>query len=73
MTCDESELTASAHLDRRLSTNEASRYMAHVETCLDCRTHLEELEQVSRILKSTSRPVMSPQLRCSVMNMITGK
>ena len=73
MRCDEFTLTASAHLDKRLSTDEASRYMAHVETCADCRTRLEELEQVSRILKSTSRPVVSAHLRCSVMEMITGK
>jgi anti-sigma factor RsiW len=73
MRCDESELTASARLDKRLSTKESSKYRAHVDACADCRTHLEELEQVSRILKSTSRPVVSPQLRYSIMNMITGK
>ena len=73
MRCDKFTLTASAHLDKRLSTNESCRYMAHVEACAACRTHLEELEQLSQILKSTSGQVVSPQLRYSIMKMITGK
>ena len=73
MQCDESELTASTHLDKRLTPNEERGYMVHLETCADCRTHLAELEQVSQILKNTPKPEVTPQLRRSVMNAISGK
>jgi hypothetical protein len=69
--CNKSGLIASAHIDRQLTRNEASNYLAHIETCADCRTYLAELEQVSLILKTARRPDVSPRLRSYVMSAIT--
>jgi hypothetical protein len=71
MRCNESELIASAHLDQKLTQNEASNYLTHIETCAGCRTYLAELEQVSLILKAARRPDVSPKLRSYVMSVIT--
>jgi anti-sigma factor RsiW len=73
MRCKKSEMTASAHLDRQLTRNEARNYQAHIENCDECRAHLIELEQMSLILKSAQRLDASPELRSYVMSVITAK
>jgi putative zinc finger protein len=73
MRCNKSELIASAHLDQRLTQNEAMKYQAHVGICADCRGYLVELEQVSLILKSSWRPDAPRDLRRHIMSVITAK
>ena len=73
MRCNKSALIASAYLDQRLSQSEVKNYLAHVETCADCGTHLAELEQVSLILKNADSPEASPDLRGYIMSVITAE
>src|ERR1044072_3166094 len=73
MRCDKSVLTASAHLDQELTQNEARNYQAHIKTCTECCAHLQELEQMSLVLKSARRLDTSSGLRRYVMSVITAE
>ena len=52
----------SAYLDEELSTDEAARLEAHLETCHTCRNRLQGLTRVSETLRSLERAAPPPIL-----------
>jgi anti-sigma factor RsiW len=70
MRCRQYKAFASAHLDGRLTPQEAMKYGQHREACATCRGDLAELQQVSRVLKSMMQPEAPRQLRPELMAMI---
>ena len=71
MECKKSELTASAYIDRQLNENEAVDYQEHLSTCAGCRLHLKQIDEVSRALRETDRPMVPRELRSYIMTEAT--
>jgi hypothetical protein len=67
MECKKFELTASAYIDRQLDENEAVEYREHLSTCVGCRLHLTEIEEVSLALRRTDQPAVPRELRSYIM------
>jgi hypothetical protein len=67
MECKKFDLTASAYIDRQLHESEAAEYREHLSTCVGCRLHLTEIEDVSLTLRKTDRPAVPRELRSYIM------
>jgi hypothetical protein len=67
MECKNFEFTASAYIDRQLCEREAVEYREHLSTCVGCRLHLTEIEEVSLTLRKSDRPEVPRELRSYVM------
>jgi hypothetical protein len=67
MECKKFDLTASAYIDRQLHESEAVEYREHLSTCVGCRLHLTEIEDVSLTLRKTDRPAVPRELRSYIM------
>lgn len=67
MECKTFGLTASAYIDRQLREREAVEYREHLSTCVGCRLHLTEIEEVSLTLRKSDRPEVPRELRSYVM------
>ena len=71
MECKNFELTASAYIDRQLREKEAVQYREHLSTCVGCRLHLTEIEEVSLTLRKTDKPAVPRELRSYIMTEAT--
>jgi hypothetical protein len=71
MECKKFELTASAYIDRQLLEKEAVEYREHLSSCVGCRLHLTEVEEVSLVLRKTDRPEVPRELRSYIMTEAT--
>jgi hypothetical protein len=71
MECNKFELTASAYIDRQLHESEALEYREHLFTCVGCRLHLTEIEEVSLTLRKADRPAIPRELRSYIMTEAT--
>ena len=57
-TCDKHRADIVRYLNNELSEKRLTRFLAHLNTCADCRTELEEEEALSDVLRQ-SRPLYS--------------
>ena len=71
MECNKFEVTASAYIDRQLRENEAVEYREHLSTCVGCRLHLTEIQEVSLALRNVDQPSTPPELRSYIMTEAT--
>ena len=54
--CEDFDSRLLLYLDNALDPQEAENMRAHLQTCANCTTRLEEEQELSRLLKS-SRPL----------------
>jgi hypothetical protein len=70
MRCKKFDVMTSSYLDQQLSAGEAVGYRGHLASCADCRAHLDEVAQVSQMLRDVRRPDLPRELHGYIMTAV---
>lgn len=68
--CKNIKLMISLHIDNKLSLEEVSMLMQHLETCQKCRQLYKDFKDIKSILSDQKHPFLSPNFTNSTMQKI---
>lgn len=68
--CKNTKLMISLHIDNKLSLEEVSMLMQHLETCQKCRQLYKDFKDIKTILSDKKYPFLSPNFTNATMRKI---
>jgi anti-sigma factor RsiW len=60
-----------AYLENTLPPAERARFEAHLETCLGCRTYLEQMRQTIAVMGGLREEFLDPQTRDDLLRLFS--
>ncbi len=67
MSCEKGQAQISSFLDRQMADQDRENVRAHIQSCRDCSSELESLQQLRQSLRTLPEPVMPVALNARVM------